>query len=66
MFFRVLCVRVEQVEPGSAAQRAGLLPGDAILRVDGVNVRRCSRAECLGLFADAKLTTELVILPAEM
>ncbi|KAI3415645.1 hypothetical protein GPALN_005241 [Globodera pallida] len=63
---RVLCVRVEQVECGSAAQRAGLMPADAILRVDGVHVRKCSRAQCLRLFAEARLQTELVILPAEI
>ncbi|KAL3096088.1 hypothetical protein niasHS_005847 [Heterodera schachtii] len=63
---RVLCVRVEQVESGSAAQRAGLMPADAILRVDGVQVRKCSRAQCLRLFAEARLQTELIILPAEI
>uniref|UniRef100_A0A183BT69 PDZ domain-containing protein n=1 Tax=Globodera pallida TaxID=36090 RepID=A0A183BT69_GLOPA len=63
---RVLCVRVEQVECGSAAQRAGLMPADAILRVDGVHLRKCSRAQCLRLFAEARLQTELVILPAEI
>ena len=63
---RVLCVRIEQVEEGSAAQRSGLLPGDAIIRIDGISVNSCTRIECLRLFADAKLLTELVILPVEM
>nr|CAD2157942.1 unnamed protein product [Meloidogyne enterolobii] len=63
---RVLCVRIEQVEENSAAQRSGLLPGDAIIRIDGISVNSCTRIECLRLFADAKLLTELVILPVEI
>uniref|UniRef100_A0A915MDV5 PDZ domain-containing protein n=1 Tax=Meloidogyne javanica TaxID=6303 RepID=A0A915MDV5_MELJA len=63
---RVLCVRIEQVEESSAAQRSGLLPGDAIIRIDGRSVNSCTRIECLRLFADAKLLTELVILPVEI
>ncbi|KAF7635479.1 PDZ domain-containing protein [Meloidogyne graminicola] len=63
---RVLCVRIEQVEENSPAQRCGLLPRDAIVRIDGQSVHNCTRIECLRLFADAKLVTELVILPFEI
>uniref|UniRef100_A0A915D9C5 PDZ domain-containing protein n=1 Tax=Ditylenchus dipsaci TaxID=166011 RepID=A0A915D9C5_9BILA len=47
---KVYSVRVEQVDVGSAADLSGLEVGDRILRIDGVDLHRCSRDDCLGLF----------------
>ncbi|KAI6229734.1 PDZ domain-containing protein [Aphelenchoides fujianensis] len=62
---RVLAVRVEQVDAGSPAARAGVQPGDRIVRVDGRALDGLPRAACLGLFQHAALITTLTIVPAQ-
>ncbi|KAI6171609.1 PDZ domain-containing protein [Aphelenchoides bicaudatus] len=63
---RVISVWVEQVEEGSVAARCGLEVGDRILQVDGVDVEKCTRNECLSLFQHAQLHTSIIILPAQV
>lgn len=57
---------MEEVEPGSVSARSGLERGDRILQVDGVDVNKCTREECLSLFQHAQLVTSLVILPSQV
>uniref|UniRef100_A0A7E4UXS6 PDZ domain-containing protein n=1 Tax=Panagrellus redivivus TaxID=6233 RepID=A0A7E4UXS6_PANRE len=58
---RVLAVRVEHVDSRSIAERSGLRIGDRILSVNGVDVTRCTKAQCLSLFQKASVQISLVI-----
>ncbi|KAI1729698.1 PDZ domain (Also known as DHR or GLGF) domain-containing protein [Ditylenchus destructor] len=63
---RVYSVRVEQVDIGSPADLCGLEVGDRILRVDGVDLQKCTREQCLQLFQNAELSMTVVIIPCQM
>lgn len=66
ILFRVYSVRVEQVDIGSPADLCGLEVGDRILRVDGVDLQKCTREQCLQLFQNAELSMTIVIIPCQM
>lgn len=54
---------VEQVEPRSVAETAGLIVGDRVVAVDDCPIVACTRDECLSLFKFAELTTRLLVQP---
>lgn len=58
-------MRVEQVDADSPAARAGVRPGDRIVRVDGRALEGAARAACLQLFQHAALRTTLTLVPAQ-
>lgn len=57
----VLSVRVEQVDADSVAERCGLLVGDRVWSVSGVDVHQCSRMQCLTLLQQPTLNTALIV-----
>ncbi|KAE9548562.1 hypothetical protein FO519_008227 [Halicephalobus sp. NKZ332] len=63
---RVVAVRVEQVDFHSIAEKSGLRIGDRILFVNGVDVTKCSKAQCLALFQKASMKISLVVFPGEL
>ncbi|CEF68374.1 Pro-interleukin-16 [Strongyloides ratti] len=58
---RVLCVTVEQVDEDSISYIQGLAPGDRIWQINGIDVHKCKRIECLSLFQCAPLLLNLVV-----
>ncbi|XP_060080140.1 delphilin-like [Ylistrum balloti] len=46
-------VFIETVDPGGAAERAGLQPGDLIMKLNGIDVRRCGHSHLVQLFQDS-------------
>ncbi|KAH7697325.1 hypothetical protein AAVH_35592 [Aphelenchoides avenae] len=60
---RIVRVLVEDIDPGSVAQSGGLKLGDEILTVNGVELRQCTREECLRLFDQAALSMKMTIRP---
>lgn len=62
----MIAVRVEQIDPGSIAERAGLRIGDRILSVNGTDVTKCTKAQCLSLFQKATHKIALIVFPSEL
>uniref|UniRef100_A0A915Q033 PDZ domain-containing protein n=1 Tax=Setaria digitata TaxID=48799 RepID=A0A915Q033_9BILA len=60
-FFRVISVRVEQLDPCSIASRSGLQLGDRVWTVAGNDVHQCTRAECLSLLQQPAMTVTMVV-----
>uniref|UniRef100_A0A0N5BAI1 PDZ domain-containing protein n=1 Tax=Strongyloides papillosus TaxID=174720 RepID=A0A0N5BAI1_STREA len=58
---RVLCVTVEQIDEDSISHIQGLAPGDRIWKINGTDVHKCKRIECLSLFQCAPLLLNLVV-----
>lgn len=59
--FRVICVRVEQLDPCSIASRSGLQVGDRVWTVAGTDVHQCTRKQCLSLLQQPTMTVTMVI-----
>ncbi|KAK3090633.1 hypothetical protein FSP39_013290 [Pinctada imbricata] len=55
-------VSMETVDPGGPADKAGLQPGDVILRLNGIDVRRCSHSHLVQLLQDSGPSPVLDIL----
>uniref|UniRef100_A0AC35G2R1 PDZ domain-containing protein n=1 Tax=Panagrolaimus sp. PS1159 TaxID=55785 RepID=A0AC35G2R1_9BILA len=62
---RVIAVRVEQIDPRSIAESSGLRAGDRILSVNGVDVTRCTKSQCLSLFSKAASQVSLTVFPGQ-
>ncbi|XP_021359852.1 delphilin-like isoform X2 [Mizuhopecten yessoensis] len=46
-------VFIETVDSGGAAERAGLQPGDLIMKLNGIDVKRCGHSHLVQLFQDS-------------
>lgn len=66
IFYSIYSVYIEHLDAGLAADKAGLKIGDRILRIDNVDLKNCTRDDCLKLFQNAGLNLSLVIFPSEM
>ncbi|VDK70351.1 unnamed protein product [Litomosoides sigmodontis] len=58
---KVVCVRVEQVDPCSIASRSGLQVGDRVWSVAGTDVHQCTRNECLSLLQQPAMTVTMTV-----
>ncbi|VDM09900.1 unnamed protein product [Wuchereria bancrofti] len=58
---KVICVRVEQVDPYSIASRSGLQVGDRVWSVAGTDVHQCTRIQCLSLLQQPAMSVTMVV-----
>nr|CDQ02668.1 Bm12940 [Brugia malayi] len=58
---KVICVRIEQVDPYSIASRSGLQVGDRVWSVAGTDVHQCTRIQCLSLLQQPAMSVTMVV-----
>ncbi|VBB27188.1 unnamed protein product [Acanthocheilonema viteae] len=63
---KVICVRVEQVDPCSIASRSGLQVGDRVWSVAGTDVHQCTRTQCLSLLQQPAMTVAMIVTRQNM
>ncbi|XP_070579787.1 delphilin-like isoform X2 [Ptychodera flava] len=57
-------VYVESIDPGGPAMRAGLMPGDKILELNGLDVRKKSHKQLIDLLKGSGSTPTVVVQPS--
>ncbi|XP_053389051.1 delphilin-like isoform X2 [Mercenaria mercenaria] len=53
---------IETVDPNGAAEKAGLQPGDFVIKLNGIDVRKCSHAHLVQLLQDSGTAPILEVL----